>query len=102
MLILYLFLQITGVLCPVCLWLSFGFANKQYYFFCSKCHFCCHKLFVGIAKRQMKKKNCKRKKSLVRRELAIALTSDHDQDVNQIEIELQTDSIEPSYHKLEH
>ena len=49
--------SIIRILWPLCIWLSFVFANKQYTLLCKICHNGCLKCFQNIAMYQLKKQN---------------------------------------------
>ena len=41
---------------PICLWLSFTFAKKEYNFVCNQCHSCCFRCFECFAMQKLEKK----------------------------------------------
>ena len=43
------------IILPIAILLSFGFANKQYYYICGKCHNCCLKCFENTAIAKIKR-----------------------------------------------
>ena len=45
----------STVVVPVCVWLSFSFANKEYFIVCKQCHEICYYCFQRLAIRQLDK-----------------------------------------------